>query len=136
MATWTTAQDVLDAWIGEDAPTDTALVGIWVGKAERLIRFRVPGIQDRITAAEPDLLENVMDVVTAMVQRVFRNPDGTRQRSTTTGPFTESQTYGGDMPGGLGVTDDELLLLAGDANVQQSAFSVSGIPATSPFYIP
>lgn len=136
MATWTTAQDVLDAWIGEDAPTDTALVDIWVGKAERLIRFRVPGIQDRITAAEPDLLENVMDVVTAMVQRVFRNPDGTRQRSTTTGPFTESQTYGGDMPGGLGITDDELLLLAGDANVQQSAFSVSGIPATSPFYIP
>lgn len=132
MASWTTPDDVVDAWIGEDSPDDTAQLQRWIDKAEREIRFRVPTIQARIDADELDLLETAKDVVVAMVTRVFRNPEGIRQRNTTTGPFTESATYGGDMPGGLGLTDDELEKLRGQST--KGAFTISMIPSTSPFY--
>lgn len=138
MASWTTPADVTGAWIGPGAPTDNALVQKWVDKAEREIKYRVPDIQTRISAeaaetpARTDLLDTAKDVVVAMVTRVFRNPEGIRQANVTTGPMTESRTYGGDMPGGLAMTDDELAKLQGIR--QRGAFTVSMIPVTSPFY--
>lgn len=129
---WATAADVIDAWIGEDVPDDDALVQKWVDKAEREIRFRVPDLERRIADAEsPDLLATAVDVVVAMVQRVFRNPRGIRQTNITTGPFTGSETYGGDVPGGLGLTDDELAKLQGVRST--GAFTIDMIPASSPF---
>lgn len=134
MTAWTTAYEISGSWIGEGEPSDDALIETWIGKAERLVRFKVPGIQGRIDgSAEPDLLANVIDVVSAMVQRVFRNPEGIRQANTTTGPFTESRTYGGDTPGTLAMTEIELSLLTAGVSGGQKAFSVSMIPATSPF---
>lgn len=132
---WTTAAEVLAAWIGGDAPSDTALVDVWVGKAERLLRAKVPTLAERVDAdpeTEPDLLGNVKDVVTAMVQRVFRNPEGIRQRQETTGPFTGSVTYGGDQPGALWVTDAELSLIS-PAGTNRGAFTIDTIPVTSPY---
>ena len=131
---WTVAQDVLDAWIGDDKPTDNLLVTKWIDKAEREIRFKVPGIQARITAAEVDLLENVIDVVTAMVIRKFNNPQGIRTANTATGPFSESRTFGGDDPGELVMLANELAKLSLNASGRR-AFSVSLIPTTSPFYV-
>lgn len=140
--TWTTAQDVLDAWIGEGAPESIASIETWIGKAEREIRSRVPSLVGRIAAevADPaggtDLRETAKDVTVAMVIRVFRNPEGIRQTNTTTttGPFsdTESRTYAAGVPGGLGLTDDELTKLQGDRG---GAFSIDMIPSTSPFYV-
>lgn len=138
MASWANPDDVTNAWIGEGAPDDDGQVQTWIDKAEREIRFRVPGIQGRIDAeaalipAVTDLLETAKDVVVSMVTRVFRNPEGIRQANTTTGPYTESRTYGGDVPGGLGLTDDELAKLRGVRS--RGAFTVSMIPSTSPFY--
>lgn len=138
MASWTAPDDVTDAWIGEDAPTDTTKLQKWIDKAEREIRYRVPDIQSRIDAeaaeAPPrtELLELAKDATVAMVMRVFRNPAGVRQANTTTGPFTDSVMYGGDVPGGLGLTDDELAKLQG---VRGGAFSIDLIPSTSPFYV-
>jgi hypothetical protein len=130
---WTLGSEVIAAWIGEDAPTDTILVDTWVGKAERLLRSKVSGLADRIDADdEPDLLDNVKDVVTAMVQRVFRNPEGVRQRQEGTGPFTGSVTYGGDQPGALWVTDAELALISVSGS-NRGAFTVDTIPLTSPY---
>jgi len=132
---WTTASDVLDAWIGDDAPTDTAKVDNWISKAERLLRSKVPTLETRLAAdpeLEPDLLSNVMDVVVAMVQRVFRNPEGVRQRQEGTGPFTGSVTYGGDQPGALWVTDAELGLIS-SAGTNRGAFTIDTIPVTSPY---
>ena len=137
--TWTQPADVVDAWIGEDAPDDNAQLSVWIGKAEREIRFRVPGIQARIDAeaelipSSTELLEGAKDVTVSMVTRVFRNPEGIRQANMTTGPFTESRTYGGDVPGGLGLTADELAKLEGVR--QGGAFTVSMIPTKSPFYV-
>ena len=136
---WTTAEDVTGAWIGEGVPTDTAKVETWISKAEREIKYRVPGIQDRIdaeaaeTPARTDLLDTANDVVVAMVTRVFRNPEGIRQTNVTTGPFTGSKTYGGDVPGGLGLTDEELAKLQGSRS--SGAFTIDLIPSTSPFYM-
>jgi hypothetical protein len=138
---WTTAAEVTAAWIGGDAPSETALVDVWIGKAERLLRAKVPGLAARVDAdpeVEPDLLGNVKDVVSAMVQRVFRNPEGIRQRQETTGPFTGSVTYGGDQPGSLWVTDFELSMVS-PAGTNRGAFTVDTIPVTSPFspyYVP
>lgn len=130
---WTVAADVTGAWIGSDVPTDAVLVGTWIDKAERLLRSKVPDLQGRIDADdEPDLLDNIQDVVVAMVQRVFRNPEGVRQRQEGSGPFTGSVTYGGDQPGALWVTDSELAMLA-VAGSGQGAFTIDMIPATSPF---
>ncbi len=137
--TWTTPGDVIDAWIGEGAPRDNGQLAVWIGKAEREIRFRVPNIQARIDAEaelippSTELLEGAKDVTVSMVTRVFRNPEGIRQANMTTGPFTESRTYGGDVPGGLGLTADELAKLEGVR--QGGAFTVSMIPTTSPFYV-
>ena len=134
---WTTPQDVIDAWIGSDAPSETSLLNIWLQKAEREIRFRVPDLQARIDAQAElippltDLQEAAVDVAVAMVTRVFRNPEGIRQTNTTTGPFTESATYGGDVPGGLVLTDDELAKLQGVQT--HGAFTIDMIPSTSVF---
>ncbi|MET0887900.1 MAG: hypothetical protein ABWX92_15795, partial [Mycetocola sp.] len=96
---WTSPDDVIDSWIGDDAPDDVELIQKWIDKAEREIRRRVPDIQARIDAEaelEPpstELLETVKDVVGDMLTRKFDNPKGIRQVNTTTGPFTDSTTY-------------------------------------------
>ena len=140
---WTTPTDVTDAWIGEGVPDDDLQIQIWIDKAEREIRFRVPDLQARLDAEAElippvtDLLDTAIDVVVAMVTRVFRNPEGIRQSNVTTGPITESSTFGGDVPGGLGLTDDESAKLQGVR--VRGAFTINLIPATSPFspdYVP
>lgn len=130
---WTTPADVKSAWIGEGAPTSDAQIQTWIDKAEREIKYRVPDIQARIDAESPrtELLETAKDVTVAMVTRVFRNPEGIRQTNITTGPYTASKTYGGDTPGGLGLTDDELDKLRG---ARGGAFTIDLIPVSSPFY--
>lgn len=132
---WTTTAEVVAAWIGEDAPADAAKVAVWIDKAERLLRGKVPDLQRRIdngSTVEPDLLGNAQDVVVAMVQRVFRNPEGVRQRQEGSGPFTGSVTYGGDQPGALWVTDSEMALISSTGS-NRGAFTVDTIPVTSPF---
>jgi hypothetical protein len=137
---WTVAQDVLDAWIGDDAPTNAASVTTWIGRAERLVRSSVPGLQARIDGnLEPDLLEDVKDVVVSMVERKFRNPEGVRTRQESTGPFSGSVTLGGDQPGELWITDVELKRLTGSTSGGPRVTAVDTIPVSSPFspyYVP
>lgn len=132
---WTSAAEVIAAWIGDDAPTDLAKVDLWIGRAERMLRGRVSGLESRMVAdpnTEPDLPDNVKDVVISMVQRVFRNPEGVRTRQETTGPFSGSVTLGGDQPGELWITDDELSRVS-LAGTNQGAFTIDTIPVTSPY---
>ncbi|WP_058725246.1 hypothetical protein [Curtobacterium luteum] len=110
---WTSTDDVIGSWIGDDAPTNTAQVQVWIDRAERMLRQRFTTLQTRIDEGEPDLLETVKDTVSAMVQRVFRNPEGIRQTSVTTGPFSEQRTYGGNQPGALYIADEEAGALTG-----------------------
>ena len=135
MANWTTADEVVASWIGDDAPADLQKIEAWIGKAERLLRSKLPDLYGRVQAdpvTEPDLLSNVRDVVVTMVQRVFRNPEGLRTRQESTGPFGGSVTYGGDQPGALWATDAELAMLT-VAGSSRGAFTIDMLPSTSPF---
>lgn len=115
---WTSAQDVIGGWIGEKPPTDEVKVGIWIERAERLVRRNVPDLQARLDVEadlmpeSTDLLDTVRDVVVEMVTQVFRNPDGYRSIQTTEGPFTDSTTWAGDTPGQLVFTDAHAAALA------------------------
>ena len=135
---WATSEDVLDAWIGDGAPTDLAKVDTWIGMAERLIRREVPDLQGRLDAEAElvppvtDLLDTVRDIVISMVTRVFKNPDGKRSIQSASGPLSESITFGGDNPGGLFLSDDERKALLGGRSGQR-AFMVDMIPSTSPY---
>lgn len=133
---WATAADVIGSWIGGNEPTDTAKVEKWIARAERLIRATFPDLQARIDGGlEPDLLDNVNDVVVAMVTRVFRNPQGYRTMSgqQTAGPYSgnDTITFGGDNPGALVILDDEKSLLAGTAQSNGGAFSIDLMPSTA-----
>jgi hypothetical protein len=127
---------VIDSWIGDGAPTDPALVDVWIARAERMIRNNVPDLQARLDAEADlvppvtDLLDSVRDVVVAVVTRIFRNPEGVRTRQESTGPLGGSVTYGGNDPGGLALTADELTSLRGSSG---GAFMVDMMPSTSPF---
>lgn len=135
---WTTAEDVLNAWIGDGAPIDPAKIDTWIGMAERLIRREVPDLQARIDAEAEivppvtDMLETVRDIVISMVTRVFKNPDGKRSMQSASGPLSESITFGGDNPGGLFLSDDERRALLGGRSGQR-AFMVDMIPSSSPY---
>lgn len=114
---WATSDDVIDSWIGDDAPDDPLLVEKWIARAERMIRREFPAIGARIVSGlEPDLADTVNDVIVAVVTRVFRNPSGHRSVSgqETTGQFSGSNTitYGGDNPGALELLDSERAALA------------------------
>lgn len=128
---WADAQDVVDAWIGPDAPSNAEQIDLWISRASRLIRYHVPTIQQRIDDdLTGDLAETVKDIVVTMVTRVYRNPEGIRQVNSTTGPFTDSRTFGGDTPGGLYLSDEELARLNGSV-ADTRAYTVSMIPADS-----
>jgi hypothetical protein len=130
---------VTGSWIGDDAPKDAALVQKWIDRAERLLRFKVPSLAGRITAAtEADLLDTARDVVVSMVTRKFDNPKGYRTIQSAEGPFSGGFTYSGDSPGELFVTDEELSRLS-PAGQNRGAFTVDMIPSSSPFspnYVP
>ena len=125
MAMWASVDDVLNRWIGDDAPCDAARVEAWIADAEVLLLAEYPDLVERI-AAEATLGDRVRLVIARMVTRAFRNPNGTRQYAETTGPFTTSRTYGGDTPGDLWLTDDERALLGGAGGAQR-AFTINTI---------
>lgn len=139
---WTTPDDVIASWIGDDVPTDTDLIQRWVDRAERLLRREFPDLQDRIDSGdEPDLEATVVDVVAAMVTRVFRNPAGHRSVSgqETTGQFSGSNTitFGGENPGALGLLDEERdALRPPDAPRGGQAFSIGVLPASAVDHLP
>lgn len=105
----TGADDVRLTWAGGELPADEKTVQGLIDQAERKIRRKFPTIQDRLDAGtEPDLQGLFCDVTVEMVQRVLRNPEGYRQVQDTTGPFAGSMTYGGDHPGTLYLTAENI----------------------------
>jgi hypothetical protein len=85
----------------------------WLTEAWRILNRDVPGVSARLdlaTDAEGHLsADDVVDVLTAMVRRVLRNPDGTRSWSDD----THSETIHTVLASGeLYVTDREKERLA------------------------
>lgn len=124
---WLTADELIADWVGDDVPTATDdTLERWIGKAERFLLFEFPTLEERLAAGkEPHLLDNVKDVVSAMVTRVLRNPHGYRSLQRQVGAASESTTFGGDQPGTLMLTDRERAMISEPGLGRGRAYSVS-----------
>lgn len=140
MSSWATPSDVTGAWLADDPPPEAGKIQIWIDKAEREIRRKVPDILDRIAAEEAenpartDLKDDAVDVVVEMVTRVLLNPKRERSRSESigTGPHSESVTVtaGGENPGKLYLAPDELKKLQPPVE-RGGAFEIDLMPAAT-----
>lgn len=107
---WVTPQDVLDRWVGAGAPSDDDLTQAIIDDAEAVVLSEYPRIQERIDAGTLPL-QSVRLVVTRMVTRVLRNPEGLTYWQQTTGPFGSARNYGSN-PQDLWMTPEEEEMLA------------------------
>lgn len=107
---WATPLDIQNRWVGSGAPTDEALVQALIDDAEAVILAEYPKIQDRITAALLPVSTVVM-VVSRMVTRMLRNPEGLTYWQQNTGPFGQGKNYGSGNAD-IWMSADEIKLLA------------------------
>lgn len=128
---WVSPQDILDRWVGPGAPDDEDLTQALINDAESVVLAEYPRIQARITdGALP--LSTVVMVVSRMVMRVLRNPEGLSYSQMSTGPFSQGKNYGTGNAD-IWMTSDEEQLLApkrkGKAyEVNLGAHALPGIP--------
>lgn len=135
---WATSSDVLDRWVGADKPSDTDLVSKLIDDAEAIVLSEYPKIQDRIDAGT--LNENVLImVVTEMVSRRLRNPEGLSYLQQMTGPFSQGKSYAGAQTG-IYLSPDEVRLLAPnrggkafEVNLAPNAIAPTELPASDYF---
>jgi hypothetical protein len=128
---WTSPQDVKDRWLLGEVPVSDSQLAVLIGDAEDTVGSEFADIQARIDALLLPLVR-VQKVVARMVIRHVRNPEGIRQVSEGTGPFTGSRTYGGDEPGAMYLTDEDRAELSG-AKTGQRAFTIDTTPTASPY---
>jgi len=125
MAIWTTPADVTARWVGNDVPTDEALVAQLLEDAEAVVLAEFPRIQERIDAGT--LPESVVTmVVVRMVSRILRNPEGLSYWQMNTGPFGQAKNFGGAGGADIWLTDNERQLIAPSG--KGKAFSFNSAP--------
>lgn len=107
MANPVTTDDVEDRW---RTLTDAELVGAQalLDDAWSIVLAQVPHLEERI-ASGAVASGLVVSVVTAMVLRVLRNPEGLRQESIDDYSYTRDQALSGGL---LYLTDAELSMLS------------------------
>lgn len=122
---WFTAQDVINRWTGDAPPAvDDVLLLTLVEDATTLIKFKFPTLQKRVDAGFD---VNLIKIVgSAVVQRAYvHEPTRKSSYSYTSGPFSESGSYGdGAGEDGLFLTDSEISMLR-PAGVSSNAFSIN-----------
>lgn len=128
--TWTTPADITSRWVGPGVPTDTDLVEALISDAEQIIIASYPRIQARIDD-ESLPIERVVFVVSQMVSRTLRNPEGLTSWQQATGPFSQSRTFNAsDNSLGIYLSDSEMKLLG--PTISGKAFEINLAPnATS-----
>lgn len=109
---WATPQDVRDRWLGPGSlSASDEQLKVLIADAEDTILRAFPDIQDRIDIGElpqPRLVK----VVCRVVIRHLQNPEGIRATQQGAGPFQVSRTYGGDEPGSMYLSAQDLAELA------------------------
>lgn len=96
--------DVAAIWRALDDAESAAAVGL-IGAASVKLMARVPGVADLVDA-DPVRAAVAKYAVAAAVKRVLMNPDGARQFSETTGPFSESVTVDSAISSGALYLDE------------------------------
>lgn len=104
---WATPEDVRSRWVLDTPLTLTDLqIQRHLNDAEDMILTEFPSMQmDVLEGRVPQ--DRVVRVVCGMVLRFFKNREGIRSTSTTTGPFSEQQMLAGDRPGELYLSDED-----------------------------
>ncbi|MCS4275333.1 hypothetical protein M2390_000494 [Mycetocola sp. BIGb0189] len=127
---WATVDDVKLRWLLPEPITATdEQIDALVEEAEDTILGRFPDMASRVPSPIP--LARVRKITVALVIEKLKNPSGTRQANTTTGPFTDSVTYGGANPGAMILTNDQIKELSGSRT--GAAFTVNTIPVGYPW---
>ena len=111
---WATVQDVRDRWLDGDLPYTDGQLQTLIDDAEDVIAAEFRNLDQSIATGDVTV-NRVVRVVSRMVNRVLRNPEGLRQRQETRGSFTGQVTYGGDNPGELFLSEDDRRDLGGRA---------------------
>ncbi|UEJ84008.1 Gp19/Gp15/Gp42 family protein [Brachybacterium halotolerans subsp. kimchii] len=119
---WVTPDDVRDRWVGGDLDFTDQTIATLIGDAEDAIRASVPDIDQMVDTKIP--LARVSRVISRMVIRVLRNPEGIRTLQETTGQFSGSTTYAGDVLGEIVFTDEDRRDLLGKGPTGRRAYSV------------
>jgi hypothetical protein len=114
-------EDVSKRHIGEELDAQVlAVVGVRLDDAERLIKTRIPDLDDRITAGSLDE-ESVKQVEADMILRLIRNPEGYTQESDGNYSYMISAAV---ASGRLEVREDEWRLLG----MRRGVFTISTLP--------
>lgn len=109
---------------------ETGQAEVLLGRASRMVRGRVPGVDDRITAGTLDA-ELVGDVVCSMVKRAMVGEVGVTSATETVGPYSQSRQFA-NPAGDLYLSKAELQSLTAGAASAGRAFSISTLPAPWP----
>lgn len=104
-----TSTDVSVRWARELTPEEEALVNLRLEEVERMVRRRIPDLDQRITAGTV-LEADVVQVEADAVLRLVRNPEG--YLSETDGNYTYTLQRSDDGPAGrLALTPEEWRVL-------------------------
>jgi hypothetical protein len=104
---YATPDDVATRWGRELSGEETNLVSVRLEDVERMIRRRIPDLEDQVASGQINV-EDVVQVESDSVLRLARNPEG--YKSETDGDYT--YTLSDDLSTGvLGITDDEWAIL-------------------------
>lgn len=102
-APFATADDVIAIW-GELTQDEQDRVEAWIDQASIDLRViaRNRGVDiDALVASDELAAEVAKNAVVRSIKRVLMNPEGWRQKSTTTGPFSDSGTLDTAISSGL-----------------------------------
>ncbi len=111
---------------GEIPATPEQLAAL-IEDAEDTIVARVPDVPQRLSSGSLPQARVVKITVALVIERL-KNPRGTRQMNSTAGPFTESETFGGNNPGSMTLSDEQIRELTGGA--KRAAFTVTTVPTS------
>lgn len=104
---YATPDDVAIRWGRELTAEESASITVRLEDSERMIRRRIPDLDDQIAAGTINV-EDVVQVESDCVLRLARNPEG--YVSETDGDYTYKLSD--NLAGGaLGITDDEWAIL-------------------------
>lgn len=127
--TWATKEDAKAADLdGTLTGFDDAKIDYWLGRAKRAILNAVPDIEARVAAKRVDS-DTPGDVQIDLVLGKFSNPGGIRTVQESNGPTSGSVTYGGENPGTLELSKQQLRDLLGAGRPKGRAGGISMIPS-------
>lgn len=125
MIVWATPGDVTAADIGGVTSALSAeQVSYWLERARRAILAAVPEVEARVASGRVPK-DAPGDVQVDLVLSKVGNPAGIRTIQETNGPSSGSVTYGGDNPGAMVLTADQVKALGGVAPSRRVAGTVN-----------